>query len=94
MPGISGPTPVAGGFPLSPLWIGEGMAGSRTVGVRRVWMPDFGDRRNNLPRYADSLTAMVSRHVVGDHPEERGQRIGAAKSVGAETIQDRLDDAA
>jgi hypothetical protein len=78
MPGISGPTPVAGGFPLSPLWIGEGMAGSRTVGVRRVWMPDFGDRRNNLSRYADSLTAMVSRHVVDDDAEEWRQRVGAA----------------
>jgi len=28
-------TPVAGGFPLSPLRIGEGMAGSRSVGVCR-----------------------------------------------------------
>ena len=86
MPGISGPTPVAGGFPLSPLWIGEGMAGSRIVGVRRVWMPDFGDRRNNLPRYADSLTAMVSRLVVDDDAEEWRQRVGAAAGAGSEEL--------
>jgi hypothetical protein len=81
MPGISGPTPVAGGFPLSPLWIGEGMAGSRTVGVRRVWMPDFGDRQNNLARYADSLTAMVD-----DDAEEWRQRVGAAARAGCEEL--------
>src|ERR1700722_15006864 len=41
-------------------------------------MPAFGGRRNNPPRYADSLTAMVSRHVVDDDAEEWRQRVGAA----------------
>ena len=73
MSGIPGATPMAGRLPLSSLWSGEGMAGSRSVGVCRVWMPDFGDRRNDLPGHADSVTHVVSRHVVGDDPEERRQ---------------------
>ena len=70
------------------------MAGARSVGVRRVWVPDFGHRRNDLPGHANPVARVVSRHVVGDHPEERGQRLGVATSAGAERVQDRLDDAA
>lgn len=76
------------------MWIGEGVAGARSVGVWRVWVPDFGHRRNDLPGHEDPFARVVSRHVVVDHPEERGQRIGTATSAGAERIQDRLDDAA
>ena len=70
------------------------MAGARSVGVRWVWVPDFGHRRNDFPGHTDSFAGVVSRHVVGDDPEERGQRIGTATSAGAERIQDSLDDAA
>ncbi len=35
------------------------MAGSRSVGVCRVWVPDFGDRRNDLPGHADAVTSVV-----------------------------------
>src|SRR5438128_1154385 len=86
MSGIPDATPVAGGFPLSPLRIGNGMAGSRSVGVCRVWVPDFGDRRNDLPGHADAVTSVVSRHVVADDSEERRQRVGAATSAGAEEL--------
>ena len=57
-------------------------------------MPDFGHCGDDLSGHANPFAGVVSRHVVVDHPKERGQRLGAAKSVGAETIQDRLDDAA
>jgi len=87
-------TPLASWLSLSTLWIGEGVAGARSAGVWRVWVADFGHGGDDLSGYANPFTRVVSRHVVGDHPEERGQRIGATKSVGAETIQDRLDDAA
>ncbi len=70
------------------------MAGARSVGVWRVWVPDFGHCGDDLSGHANPFAGVVSRHVVVDHPKERGQRLGAAKSVGAETIQDRLDDAA
>jgi hypothetical protein len=84
MSGVFGATAVASGFHLSPLRIREGMAGAEFVGVCRVWVPDFGDGRNDLPGHADSVTRVVSRHVVGDDPEERCQRAGTATSVGAE----------
>ena len=87
MSGIPDATPVADGFPLFPLRIGEGMAGSRSLAVCRVRLPDFGDRRNDLPGHTDSVTRVVSRHVVGDDPEEeRRQRVGAATSAGAEEL--------
>jgi len=92
--GVSGRAPVASGFSLPALWIGEGMASTRPVGVWRVWTPDFGHRRNDLPGHADCTASLVSRHVVGDHPEEWGQRFGIATSTGTETIPDGLDDAA
>jgi hypothetical protein len=86
MSGVFGATAVAGGFPLSPLRIREGMAGAGFVGVCRVWVPDFGDGQNDLPGHADSVTRMVSRHVVGDDPEERRQRVGTATSAGTEEL--------
>jgi transposase-like protein len=78
---------VASGFSLPALWIGEGMASTRSVGVWRVWPPDFGHQRNDLPGHADCTASLVSRHVVGDHPEEWGQRFGIATSTGTETYR-------
>ncbi len=71
------------GFPLSPLRIREGMAGAGSVGVCRVWVPDLSGCRNDL--FQDTrtpVTRVVSRHVVGDDPEERRQRVGTATSAG------------
>lgn len=28
------------------MWLGQGVAGARSVGMRRVWLPNFGDCRN------------------------------------------------
>ena len=72
MSGVFGTTPLADGFPLCPLRIGESVAGAKSEGVCRVWVPDFGHSRNDLPGYADSFVSVVSRHVVDDHSEERG----------------------
>ena len=58
-----------------------------SVGVCRLWVPDFGHGRNDLPGHADSVARVVSRHVVGDHPKERGQRVGTATSAGAEKYE-------
>lgn len=86
MSGLPGTTAVAERFPLSALWMGEGMAGSRGIGVRRVWSPDFGDCRDDFPGHADAVTGVVSRYVVGDHPEEWRQRVGVAASAGPEEL--------
>src|SRR5437660_12221646 len=41
---------------------------------------------DDLPGHTHSFARVVSRDVVGDHAEERGQRVGTATSVGAEKI--------
>ncbi len=86
MPGISDATAVARRFPLSSLRIGKGMAGARAVAVCGLWLPDFGDSRDDLPGHADPIASVVSRHVVGDDPEERRQHVGTAASAGAEKL--------
>ena len=86
MSGVFDATPVAKWFPLSPLRFREGMAGAGSVGVCRVWVPDLSDGRNDFPGYADPVTDLVSRHVVGDDPEKRRQRVGTATSAGAEEL--------
>jgi len=86
MSGVFDATAVASGFPLSPLRIREGMAGAGSVGVCRVWVPDLSDCRNDLPGHADSVTRVVSRHVVGDDPEEWRQRVGTTTSAGTEEL--------
>ena len=63
------------------------MAGSRcAVGVRPLRLANFGDSGNDFPEDAHALAGMVSRHVVGDHAEERCQRAGAATSARLEEI--------
>jgi len=94
MSGVSGEAPVAGGFRLSALRIGEGLAGAGSVAVCWMRVPNFGDCRNDFPGHAHSVDGVVSRHVVGDDPEERRQRVGAATSAGPEEVRDSLDMAA
>jgi hypothetical protein len=93
--GILGPSAVAGGLPLPTLWRRQVLAGPRSfAGVPWVWLPNFGDSRNDLPGYANSFAGLVPRHVVGDHPEERGQCFGSATGARAEELRDSLDVAA
>ena len=62
------------------------MASARcAVSVCGLWLPNLCDHRNDLLGYADSVAGLVSRHV-GNDPEERRQRVGAATSAGAEEL--------
>ena len=64
------------------------------VAVCRLWTPDLGAGGNDFSGYAHGFEVVVSRHVVGDHPKERGQCLGPATRVGPETVSDGLDLAA
>jgi hypothetical protein len=46
--------------------------------VRGLWLPNFGDGRNDLPGHANPFAGLVPRHVVANHPEQRRQRFGSA----------------
>src|SRR5271170_2980308 len=78
MSGILGTTSMAFRFRLSALRVKEGVACAGALGVCRVRMPDFGDRGDDFPRYADPITSVVSGHVVDDESEKRRQRAGPA----------------
>jgi len=64
------------------------------VGVRRAPWSDFGDWGDDLSGYPPALDLVVPGGMVGDQPEERGERHGLAASVGLEELQGGLDDAA
>ena len=71
------------------------MAGARSAaGVRWLWLPNFSDSGNDLSGYTDTVARLVPRDVVGDDPEERCQRVGAATSARTEKIRDGMDMAA
>ena len=43
-------------------------------------------RRNDFPGHTDTIACLVPRHVVGDDPEERCQRVGVATSARLEEL--------
>ena len=86
MSSVPDATPLASWLSLSTLWIGEGVAGARSAGVWRVWVADFGHGGDDLSGYANPFARVVSRHVVGDHPEERGQCVETATDTGLEKV--------
>src|SRR5450432_1972749 len=88
---IPGATAVANRFRVSTLRVGEGVARARSVGMRPLRRSDFGDHRDDFSGHQDATTGVVSRHVVGDNPEERRQRLGSATRAGAEEVRDGLD---
>jgi hypothetical protein len=70
------------------LRIGKGLACARGArGVQRLWLPNFGYSRDDLPGYADTFAGLVPCDVVDDHSEERRQRIGTATCVGLEELR-------
>ena len=74
------------------LWGAEGVARATTVvAVRGLRPPDVGDRRHDLPGHADAVGDVVPSDVVGDEPEDGGERLGVAADVGSAQLQDRLD---
>ena len=62
--------------------------------VRCVWAPNLGDRGDDLAGHAQPFAVVVSCDVVGHHPKDRSQRLGTAKSVGAEQVRNGWDVAA
>ena len=62
--------------------------------MRGVWLPNFGDGRNDLPGHAHPFAGLVPRHVVGDHAEEWCQRFGPATGARTEELRDGLGVAA
>ena len=58
----------------------------RAVSMCGLRVPNLCDRRNDFSGHADSAAGLVSRHVVGNDPEERRKRVGATASVGAEEL--------
>jgi len=62
------------------------MAGAGLVGVCEMWMSVFRDGWNHLSGHTHSFAGVVSRNVVGDYPEKRGERLGTATGAGAEKV--------
>ena len=78
---------MAGWLPLSTLRMWQVVAGPRrAAGVCGLQLPNLGDSRNDLPRHSYAIAAVVPRHMVGDDPEERCERVGIAASAGAEKL--------
>ena len=74
---------MAGGVSVPALWGAEGVARATTVvAVRGLRPPDVGDRRHDLPGHADAVGDVVPSDVVGDEPEDGGERLGVAADVG------------
>ncbi len=70
------------------------MASADAAGVCRLWVSEVGDGGDHIPRYTDPVGGLVSSDVVGDHTEERRQRLGTAAGAGLEELRDGLDVAA
>src|ERR1017187_2013723 len=82
-----GPPAMAGWFPVSALrWWQVLACARRPAGVCSVWRPNIRDRRDHFPGHADAIARLVSRHVVGDDPEERRQRVRVAASAGVKEL--------
>jgi hypothetical protein len=82
VPGVPGPAALAGRIPLPTLRRPPIVAGPRSfAGVRGLWVPNFGDSRNDFPGHANPFAGLVPRHGVGDHPEEWCQRAGVDQLV-------------
>jgi len=62
--------------------------------VRGLWLPNFGDSRNDLPGHANAFAGLVPRHVVGGHAEEWCQCGGPSTGARAQELGDRLGVAA
>ena len=74
---------MAGGVSVPALWGAEGVARATTVvAVRGLRPPDVGDRRHDLPGHADAVGDVVPSDVVGDEPEDGGERLGLQRTLG------------
>jgi hypothetical protein len=86
VPSLSRGPPVASRVSLSGVWIGESVAGANPLGVWPVRAADIGHRGDDFPGHTHPLAGVVPRHVVGDDPEEWGERFGTAARAGVERV--------
>jgi len=78
---------MAGGLSLSTLWLPGKFTGQNDAAeVPGLSVPSLGNGRDNFSGHPHSSPRVVSSNVVGHHPEERGQRAGAATSLGSEPV--------
>jgi len=78
---------VAGWLSLSALWVPREFAGEDGIAaVSRVSASKLGDGRHDLSGHPHFSAIVVSSHMVADHPEERGERVGTATSAGTEKV--------
>jgi len=88
VPGISGPAAVAGGLPLPTLRWRPVVAGPRSsAGVRGLWLPNFGDSRNDLPGHANPFAGLVPRHVVGATQKNGASALGLQRVLGLRSYE-------
>src|SRR5271157_4485699 len=86
---------MAGGLYLPTLRRPGRLAGNQgACGVSWLSPPGIRDSRYDLPGYAQASTALVSRHLAGDQPEEWCQCRQYSVSSGPGKLLDRLDLAA
>ena len=80
---VSGPVEVAGRLCM-PCMPGEAGVDDKTiaVGVRNMWIPSVVDSRNDLSGYTNTVNSLVSCHLVGHQPKERGPRAGNSTNLG------------
>jgi hypothetical protein len=62
------------------------MAGAGSVGCAECGCQTSVTAGTIFQGYADPVTDLVSRQVVGDDPEKRRQRVGTATSAGARAM--------
>src|SRR3954468_16776231 len=79
LPGILVPTPVARWISVPALRRCEELAAPfGAPGMRQLWVSNVGHGGGDVSRHAKATGVMVSNDVVGNQPEERGQRLGSA----------------
>jgi hypothetical protein len=61
------------------------------VAVRRVPAPTLRHRMDDLSRHALAPDSLVPGHLVGDQPEDWGQRPGVTAGLGPGELPDGID---
>ena len=61
------------------------------VHLQKMQASNFGDRRDNVSGYAQTLANMVYGNLVGYYAKKWGQRHGVATGVGIKKLYNRMD---
>lgn len=65
-----------------------------TLAVPRLWPWRASDSGNGLPSHAVAPAGVVPGDLVGDEPEERGERLGTPTHPGVESLRDGMGNPA